>query len=372
MIQRMKILKKRSIGVVLLSLCLLISLVLAGVNCLAPVPQAPVLPSPAKPAGDYTSNTPIDPAWIPPPQRSGAVKIALSIPEIVRKVTPNVVAIQTEVITFDIFLQPIPRQGAGTGIIIDSNGYIVTNNHVVQGAKNIKVTLSDGKQFYAIRVNRDPYTDLAIIQIDAKGLPKAELGHSEELIVGEGVVAIGNALALQGGPTVTSGIVSYLGRSIKVPIGTVLYDLIQTDAAINPGNSGGPLLDMAGQVIGINTAIAAEAQNIGFAISITPALSVIEQLIRHGQVIRPYLGVASLTTRDGVLIYHVEPGSPANKAGLKTGDIVTRFAGQKVTTREELVRAIVSQKIGQKVEIVFLREGKEHKTTAILGETPKR
>lgn len=356
----------------LLIIFLLITIISTGVSCLTPIPQIPVPPSPAKPTGSQASGTPIDPNWAPPPQRSGLAQPALSIPEIVKKVTPSVAAIQTEVISYDIFFQPVPRQGAGTGIIIDSQGYIVTNSHVIEGAKKIKVTLTDGRQFNAIQWRGDPYTDLAIVQIDAKGLPKAELGRSEDLVVGEGVVAIGNALALEGGPTVTAGIVSYLGRSIREPNGAVLYDLIQTDAAINPGNSGGPLLNMAGQVVGINTAIAAEAQNIGFAISISPALPIIEQLIRHGRAIRPWLGVTFLSAREGVLLTYVDPGSPADKAGLKIGDIIIRFAGQKVTTGEELRRAIVSHKIGEKVEIVYLREGKEHKTTATLGESPPR
>lgn len=371
MIQQTKISKTRNIGFILLTLSLLISLIITDVSCLAPLPQAPApaSPPPAKPAGDYPSSIPIDPAWTPP-KRSGTTQHTLSIPEIVRKVTPGVVAIQTELTTYDIFLQPVPRQGAGTGFIIDSRGYIVTNNHVVDGAKKIKVTLTDGRQFNTTKWTGDPYTDLAVIQIEAKGLSVVDLGRSEDLVVGEGVVAIGNALALEGGPTVTAGIVSYLGRSIRVATGVILDDLIQTDAAINLGNSGGPLLNMAGQVIGINTAIAAEAQNIGFAISITPALPVIEQLIRQGRVIRPYLGVASQTTPQGVLVRYVEPGSPAEKAGLRFGDIIIRFAGQKVTTREELVKAIISQKVGQKVEIVFLREEKEHKTAAILAETP--
>lgn len=364
--------KAPNILISLLIIFLLITIISTGVSCLIPIPQPPVPPSPAKPAGSQASGIPLDPNWTPPPQRSSLAQLALSIPEIVKKVTPSVVAIQTEVISYDIFFQPVPQQGAGTGIIIDSQGYIVTNSHVIEGAKKIKVTLTDGRQFNAIQWRGDPYTDLAIVQIGANGLTKAELGRSEDLVIGEGVVAIGNALALEGGPTVTAGIVSYLGRSIREPNGAVLYDLIQTDAAINPGNSGGPLLNLAGQVVGINTAIAAEAQNIGFAISISPALPVVEQLIRHGRAIRPWLGVIFLSVREGVLLTYVDPGSPADKAGLKIGDIIIRFAEQKVTSGEELRRAIVSHKIGEKVEIVYLREGKEHKTTATLRESPPR
>jgi len=335
-------------------------------------PQAPELSPPAEQANTHDSSAPINPGWTPPAQGDESSQPTLAIPEIVRKATPSVVAIQTEVITYDIFFQPVPQQGAGTGIIIDSQGYVVTNYHVVENAENIRVTLTDSRTFSAVKVRGDPWTDLAVIQIDAKDLPKAEIGRSDTLVVGEGVVAIGNALALEGGPTVTSGIVSYLGRSIQEPNGTVIYDLIQTDAAINPGNSGGPLLNMAGQVIGINTAIAAEAENIGFAISISPALPIIEQLIREGRIIRPWLGVTFYPTQDGVVLTYVDPSSPADKAGLRVGDIIAQFAGQKISTTEELRQAIISSKIGEKVEIVFIRDGREHKTTAVLVESPPR
>jgi serine protease Do len=294
----------------------------------------------------------------------------MSIPDIVKKITPSVVAVHTEVTAYDIFLQPIPGQGVGTGIVIDSNGYIVTNNHVIENAQSVQVITDDGRSFDAVKVNGDPLTDVAVIQIDAKNLPVAEIGSSKTLLVGEGVVAVGNALALEGGPTVTSGIVSYIGRSIMEPNGTVLYDLIQTDAAINPGNSGGPLLNMAGQVIGINTAVASQSENIGFAIAITPALPVIEQLVHQGRVIRSYLGVGLYTTTNGVVITSVDPGSPAGKAGLEVGDIVTQFAGQKVTTAEELRQAIISAHIGDGVEIDFTRNGRDNKTFATLIASP--
>jgi len=359
-----------------LLMCLLISLLLALsfniAGCLIPSAQAPELPPPAEPANTSDSSIPINPGWTPPSQKDEFTQPTLSIPEIFRKASPSVVAIQTEIITYDIFFQPIPSQGAGTGIIIDSQGYVVTNYHVVENAKNIQVTLTDGRTFPAAQVRGDPWTDLAVIEIEAKDLTKTEIGRSETLAVGEGVVAIGHALALEGGPTVTAGIVSYLGRSIREPNGVVLNDLIQTDAAINPGNSGGPLLNMAGQVVGINTAIAAEAENIGFAISISPALPVIEQLIRQGRVIRPWLGVTFFPTRDGVVLTYVDPDSPADKAGLQVGDVITQFAGQEISTAEQLRQAIVSHHIGEKVEIVFIREGREHKTTAILAESPPK
>jgi len=274
----------------LFSLVLLVTAALALVSagCAVTIVQTPVGQPPVQTASKYMTGESINASWVL--QWTGGAPSGLptmSIPDIVKKITPSVVAVQTEVTAYDIFLQPIPGQGVGTGIIVDSNGYIVTNNHVIEGAQSVTVITNDGRSFEAVKVNGDPFTDLAVIQIDAKNLPVAEIGSSKALLVGEGVVAVGNALALEGGPTVTSGIVSYIGRSIMEPNSNVLNDLIQTDAAINPGNSGGPLLNMAGQVIGISTAVASQAENIGFAIAVTPALPVIEQLVHQGRVIRP-------------------------------------------------------------------------------------
>ncbi len=292
------------------------------------------------------------------------------------------VAINTETVTYNMFLQPVPTRGVGTGAIIDEKGYIVTNNHVVEGAESIEITLSDGRVFQATQVRRDPATDLAVVRIKAEGLPTVTLGDSSRLRVGEWVVAIGNALALEGGPTVTVGVVSYLGRSIQEPNGAVLYDLIQTDAAINPGNSGGPLVNMAGQIVGVNTAIAAEAENIGFAVSMTPALPVIKDLITQGRVIRPYLGVAffdvtpavasrfDLGVERGAIISVLEQGSPADRARLRQGDVIIKFADQEIVTSEDLVRAIRASSVGQRVKITFIRQKQEQSTYAKLVESP--
>ena len=356
-------------------------------GCVIPVPQAPSQPpsSPSPPAtnstGSYTSGIPIDASWSPP--AAGESGLALpSIAEVVDKATPSIVAIQTEGLTYNIFLQPVPTQGVGTGVVIDSNGYIVTNSHVVEGAKSVKVTLTDGRTFNAIKVNKDTVTDLALIQIEGQNLTPAHLGRSNDLSVGDWVVAIGNALALEGGPTVTAGIISYLGRSIQEPNGVVLSNLIQTDAAINPGNSGGPLLNMAGEVVGINTAIASGAENIGFAISISSALPIIEELIEHGRVTRPWLGIIysdltsaiivryGLSASEGVFIHNVLIDSPAAVAGLKPGDVIIRFAGQKITAADDLTEALQLHSIGQKVEIVFIRGSEELKITLALVESP--
>lgn len=360
----MRIKKRFSYLFIVLALA---SLSVVSTGCAVTIVQSPVGQPPVQTTSAYISGQSINGSWVPP--WTGVISSnlpALSIPQIVKKMTPSVVAVHTQITTYDIFLQPIPGQGVGTGIVIDSNGYIVTNNHVVDGAQTVTVITNDGKSFDALKVSGDPYTDLAVIQIDAKNLPVADIGSSATLQVGEGVVAVGNALALEGGPTVTSGIVSYIGRSIMEPNGNVLNDLIQTDAAINPGNSGGPLLNMAGQVIGINSAVASQAENIGFAIAITPALPVIEQLVHQGRVTRAYLGVGLFTSNNGVTVTSVEPGSLAAQAGLQVGDIITQFAGQNVATAGELRQAIISSHIGDRVEIVYIRNGNTGKTFATL------
>jgi serine protease Do len=354
----------------LLALLVMVAVAFVGASCAVTIVQTPLDQAPVQTASKYVSGVSINASWVPSWTAVSSDLPTVTIPDIVKKITPSVVAVHTEVTTYDMFLQPVPGQGVGTGIIIDSGGYIVTNNHVIEGARSVKVITNDGKSYDAVKVNGDPLTDVAVIQIDAQNLPVADIGSSMSLQVGEGVVAIGNALALEGGPTVTSGIVSYIGRSILEPDGIVLYDLIQTDAAINPGNSGGPLLNMAGQVIGINSAVASQAENIGFAIAITPALPDIEQLIHQGRVIRPYLGVGLYTTTNGVTITSVDQGSPADKVGLKIGDVVTQFAGHKVSTAEELRQAIISGHIGDRLEITFLRNGIENKVLATLAASP--
>jgi len=230
----------------------------------------------------------------PPPYVDTEIGTELDTAELVDKVAPAVVSIVTESVSYNFFYQAIPQTGAGTGVIVSPDGYIVTNNHVVEDAQKVTVTLSDGRVFEATSITTDPQTDLAVVRIDAGDLPYLHfLSDSlEQLNELDPVVAVGNALALPGGPTWTAGVVSNLGRSIELETGVVLYDLIQTDAAINHGNSGGPLVNMAGQVVGINVAIASGAENIGFAISTDTAIPVIADLIAEGQVRRPYLGVS--------------------------------------------------------------------------------
>src|SRR5262249_18429907 len=204
------------------------------------------------------------------------------IPAVVAKARPAVVNIATRQVTYDVLLRAVPAQGLGSGVIFDSRGYVLTNNHVVQGAQQIRVTLPDGRAFPGKLIGSDPITDLAVVKIDGRDLLVAQLGASSKLEIGETVIAIGNPLGLEGGPTVTVGVVSALARSIEDPGGPTLHDLIQTDAAINPGNSGGPLIRMSGEVIGVNTAIIQGAQGIGFAISINSAKPIVQELLRRG------------------------------------------------------------------------------------------
>jgi serine protease Do len=308
----------------------------------------------------------------------------LSNQELVAEVAPAVVSIVVETVAYNWFWQAVPQTGAGSGIIISSDGYIVTNNHVVEGAQKVTVTLSDGSAFAATVVGTDAQTDLAVVKIDASNLAYLHfLSNSlEQLSVLDPVVAVGNALALPGGPTWTTGVVSNLGRSIEENTGVVLNDLIQTDAAINAGNSGGPLLDTAGQVVGINVAIASNAENIGFAISTDTAIQVVQSIITEGKVVRPWLGVEvttvtssiqqyyNLPVNAGALITSVTSGGPADKAGLRAGDVITKIDDEDISTAAELTSAIGSHQIGDQVEIVYYRGNVQQVVTATLEESP--
>lgn len=257
------------------------------------------------------------------------------------------------------------QRSLGSGFIINREGYIVTNNHVIEDADKVKVILNDGKEFDAQVLGRDVETDIAVIKIKAgHNLPVIELGDSEALRVGQWVVAIGNPFGLE--HTVTAGIVSAKGRTI----GSGPYDdFIQTDASINPGNSGGPLLDMNGRVVGINTAIIASGQGIGFAIPINLAKTIINQLKEHGEFTRGWLGVAiqdvdkelaeyyGLRNTEGVLVTEVFPGDPADEAGIKSKDIILEVNGKKMKSSKDLSRKIASIQVGDTVKIKLLRNG---------------
>jgi S1-C subfamily serine protease len=271
---------------------------------------------------------------------------------------------------------------AGTGFVIDPNGVIVTNNHVVEGASKIQAVFSDGTTRDATVLGANPPSDLAVVKVDATGLPTIALGDSESVQVGDDVVAIGNALALQGGLTVTRGIISGLHREVGTNTGSALEDVIQTDAAINPGNSGGPLVDAAGRVIGINTAIAdpGSAQNVGFAIPISNAKVIIERLSKGLQP--AFLGVrtvnvdqAKLDGKDvkadeGAYVQSVASGAPADDAGIKVGDVVVAVDGKKVSSAAALGSIIRQYLPGDRVEIEVDRDGDSVTVHAKLGEAP--
>jgi serine protease Do len=258
----------------------------------------------------------------------------MTIPAVVASVKPSVVSILTRGVSPAPFQHPSPS-GSGSGLIIDEKGYILTNNHLVEGTKSLVVGLSSGRLTPGRVVGRDFLLDLALIKIDAKDLVAARLGQSSTLEIGETVVAIGNPFALKGGSTVTVGVVSALDRSILAPNGETLYDLIQTDAAINPGNSGGPLVDLSGRVVGVNVAIAPSAQAISYAISIDAAYAKIQSMLVRGSVLRPELGFIPVTVTPsivasfnldvdrGILAVQVEPQRAAAQAGLHVGDVIT-------------------------------------------------
>jgi serine protease Do len=300
---------------------------------------------------------------------------------VVKEVMPSVVSVTTEMTVYDIFYREYTQPAAGSGVIIDSEGYIITNNHVVENAKSLEVELADARTFPADIVGTDTLTDLAVIKANATGLPYARLGDSSQLAVGDWVVALGNALGE--GISAAQGIVSRLNVSISVG-GSTLRDLIQTTAAINPGNSGGPLVDMSGEVIGITSVKVAEIgiEGMGYAISIDSAKPIIEELIRQGYVIRPWLGVSlypvtpsvalwnDLSVDEGALITEVAENSPAEAAGLQQGDVIVEFQDKKVANPDDLLQGIIDSEIGATVTITFVRGETTRTTSAQLQESP--
>jgi serine protease Do len=276
--------------------------------------------------------------------------------------------------------EPFPRRGQGSGIIIDEErGYILTNAHVVRGAAQVRVSLSDGRSFEARVVGSDPLSEIALLKIPGGDLPSATLGSTEGLAVGSWVIAIGNPFGFEN--SVTVGVVSAKDRQIRVPdTGHVLSDLLQTDASINPGNSGGALVDLNGNVVGVPTAIIPFAQGIGFAVAVDVAKQVAERLISTGKV--PWLGVthqallpeqaARLEVPDGkgTLVVAVDPRGPAAKGGVKPGDVILRVGDQAVEAAKALGSAVRSYDVGTRVEVLVWREGREVKLDVTLDEVP--
>lgn len=312
--------------------------------------------------------------------------------DLVKKAGASVVSINTSSQVQSIFGLNQSQQGAGTGVIVTSDGLILTNKHVVEGASSFKVTLTDGKQYDGKLVATDPSNDVAYLRVEATGLQAADLGDSDKVEVGQRVVAIGNALG-QFANTVTTGVISGKSRPIEASDGSGgterLANLFQTDAAINPGNSGGPLLNIDGQVIGINTAIAGQnAQNIGFAIPINEVKSTLDTVKTTGKIERPYIGVRyvmltqafaernNLPIKEGALLrgddqtLAVISNSPAQKAGLREGDIITRIGDKDVNTKSPLSTVVVQYKVGQTVDVKYYRDGKEQTVKVTFEASP--
>jgi len=335
------------------------------------------------PSQPQPSTSPVQP-FTPIPVVTSPAQPLPSIADVVAKVKPSVVALNVEVAGFDFFNRPTTQKGAGSGWIISPDGIIVTNNHVVADAKLISVTLDDGRTFPVDldTVKTDALTDLAILKINADGLPAARVGDSARMRIGDWVVAIGNALGE--GTRATQGIISRKDVSLNMDQTEILYGLIETDAAINPGNSGGTLVNMSGEVIGINSAklSAVGVEATGFAISTGTAVPVIEQLMQSGTAIHPWLGVSlapidqlaiqnyNLTVDKGALVVDVGAGSPAALAGVRIGDVIVSFDGKNVGTVDNLIQGIRQSRVGQSVEIIVLRGASRNTVTADLVERP--
>jgi len=369
-------------GRLVLSVALVLALVFTvGCELISDLSSSEPAESPETPAVEEEAE-PIDPDW-ETSAPEGEPAALPSIADVVARVKPSVVAITTQVVSLDLFNRQFTQEGGGSGWIIDESGIIVTNSHVVSGAENITVTLDDGRLIPVdiTTVATDPQTDLAVLKISAEDLPAVAVGDSSQLRVGDWVVAIGNSLGL--GVRATQGIVSQKAVGVEEELGQPLK-LIETDAAINPGNSGGPLVNMAGEVIGITSIklVDVQIEGVGYAIGSAEALPIIQQLIKNGYVIRPWLGVGTqtvtptlvfwqrLSVESGVLITMVSSDSPADRAGLEEGDVVVSFIGVEVTTAYEMVRGIHAAEVGQTVEIVYWRGDEEHTTEAALIETP--
>jgi len=297
------------------------------------------------------------------------------------KVSKSVVNIASVRMLQDQLFRVFPVEGVGSGVVIDHKGYILTNNHVIDDAERLKVTLTDGRVLKGKVVGSDDATDLAVIKVEAdQPLPAAELGNSDDLKAGQIVMAIGNPFGLTGGPAVTAGIISSLNRSIQARSGVL--ELIQTDAAINPGNSGGPLVNTKGQVIAINTANMPYAQGIGFAVPVNTAKSILTELIEKGKVTRPWIGVASmkvtpqlaryygLPASEGALIAKVEPYSPADDAGLRKGDIIEGIDGDRVEDPSQIASHVRKKRVDDRLTLTVNRYGRQIQVPIQVDERP--
>lgn len=262
----------------------------------------------------------------------------------------------------------VPLEGQGSGVIIDRSGLIITNNHVIEGATRVQVSLKDGRNFVGEVVGADEATDIAVIKVDADDLPAATLGDSEKLKVGQFALAIGNALGLPGGPTASLGVISAMGRPL--PGSDFIFEgLLQTDAAVNPGNSGGPLADLNGRVVGINTAMLPFAQGVGFAIPINTVKRIAREILEKGRVARPWIGISGvdlnqavsrrygIPVESGFLVAELVPGSPAHAAGMRVGDVIVAAEGNEVKHTKDLLFTLSKNPIGAPLALTVIRMG---------------
>jgi S1-C subfamily serine protease len=337
----------------------------------------PLTPAPPVPAAQQPA-TPPSRAVPPPATAANAAGTALSISfrSAVERAAPSVFTVHSARTVsrgpLGLGGTALLSEGLGSGVLIDGDGDVVTNNHVVEGANELEVALPDGSVRKTKLVGVDPYSDLALLKIDAKGLRPIEMGDLSQVAVGDVVLAIGNPLAV--GQTVTQGIISALGRK-GLDINPI-ENFIQTDAAINPGNSGGALVDTSGRLLGINSAILSRgggSEGIGFAIPVDLMQKVVASLKKNGRVARGYLGVSTMEPpngRAGALVAAVEPRGPAARAGVKAGDVIVGFAGNKIDNPEDVAAATLELEPGTKVSLDVLRNGSHHDIEVALGTRP--
>jgi S1-C subfamily serine protease len=377
-----------------------VAVAVAAVACSIPVVTGPTAtpppPTPTAPAPQVTP-VPVEPAN----------ELEAQVEAVYAQAAPSVVFITSRIITYDFFMQPVPQAGTGSGFVYDTQGHIITNYHVIENAESVSVTLAGGETYDATIAGVDPSTDLAVLRIEAETLPAPlALADSDRLRVGQFVVALGNPFGLE--HTLTTGVVSSLERIIQSPDGRFIGEAIQTDAAINPGNSGGPLLDLEGQVIGVNAQIISPSQasaGIGFAIPSNAVRRVVPQLVAQGRYPHPWLGVSimdltpervtalrqaglEVPVEEGILIIEIVAGGPAAAAGLRGGqrevtignariswggDIIVALNGQPVASLQELTVYLESEtQVGDTVQVTVVRDGQEVTVPLTLAERPQQ
>jgi serine protease Do len=351
-------------------------------------------PAPTPGAGTPTAESG---ATVGPPPASGPGEVVvphiraeegLTTIQIAEKLAPSIVRVQVGVDAIDVFGRAIPQEGVGTGVVIDTAGHIVTNNHVITAgdgsvaSDKITVTMSDQRNIPATVVGHDQATDLAVIRIDSPGLVPASFADPSTLQVGQEVVAIGFALDLEGAPTVTRGVISAKNRTIEEQPFTI-PDAIQTDAGINPGNSGGPLVNAYGEIVGINTAIIRGAQNIGFSISVGLVEPTVRELIEKGEIERAYLGIGSVDVNEtiarnfslpvdkGIVVTVVGAGTPAAVAGLVQNDVIVAVDGSAIENNGQLLAILAQRGPGQSIAIEYYRGPEKRSTSAVLSARPQ-